>query len=196
MPAPESDPKQKFVKTALKLFSDRGYYGVSLADVAGELGLTKQSVLYHFKTKDALYGAVIADIANRLDALLEDILSNGGQSEQRILDFLDRMYQHMRETPRDARLITRELLDNVERAESRNRWYLKRFLDETVSLVAAHPNWQHRQHSQQMAAAYQIIGAVSYAAISGPTLKAIWGEEALEQMSEGFLPALKQQWTG
>ena len=64
--------QQKFVDAALTLFSERGYYGVSLADVASELGLTKQSVLYHFPTKEALYGEVLQQLSNRFEAIVAE----------------------------------------------------------------------------------------------------------------------------
>ncbi|MBR9826544.1 MAG: hypothetical protein GYB36_12195, partial [Alphaproteobacteria bacterium] len=97
---------------------------------------------------------------------------------------------HMQVEPRDARLITRELLDNLDRTRTGNKWYLKRFLDKTVSLVGQHPHWKDSSLAEQTAAAYQLIGSVCYFAISGPTLGAIWDEERLAQTRKAFLPAL------
>ncbi len=189
-----SASKQKFIDTALPLFADRGYFGVSLADVATELGLTKQSVLYHFRTKDALYGAVIEDIANRLDAVLDTVMAAPDNEPQQRLDlYLERMHGHLQTAPQDARLITRELLDNLDRAKTGNRWYLKRFLDMSVALLAAHPNWSGRPVSEQSAAAYQLIGSVCYFAISGPTLGAIWGKQRLAAIEADFLPTLRNR---
>lgn len=187
---PFSTAKQKFVDTALELFSERGYFGVSLADVAGELGLTKQSVIYHFKTKDALYGAVIADIACRLESILAPAPRKRAAGDEPLDIYLQRIFAHMRTHRRDARLISRELLDNLDRTETGQTWYLKRFLDESVALVASHPKWQRQSTGVQTAAAYQLIGAVSYYAISDATLRAIWGQDRLEDLDEAFLPAL------
>ncbi|MBR9827027.1 MAG: helix-turn-helix transcriptional regulator, partial [Alphaproteobacteria bacterium] len=88
-------PKQKFIDTARELFAERGYFGVSLADVAGELALTKQSVLYHFKTKDALYGAVIADIASRFDVIIDEVMDESESAPRALALFLERMQTHM-----------------------------------------------------------------------------------------------------
>lgn len=185
--------QKKFVETALVLFAERGYFGVSLADVAGELALTKQSVLYHFKTKDALYGAVIDDIAKRLDVILEDVMAVTGSPRQRVQAYLARMYAHMQTQPRDARLITRELLDNLDRTETGQRWYLKRFLDVSVALISALPTWQGEPEDRVRAAAYQLIGAVCYFVISDATLAAIWGRKAVDGMDTDFLAALYRQ---
>ena len=41
------------------LFAERGYNGVSIADVASEAAVAKPSVLYHFADKDALWCEVV-----------------------------------------------------------------------------------------------------------------------------------------
>ena len=44
---------------ALASFGTRGYEATSLDALAGELGVTKQTILYHFPSKEALLCAVI-----------------------------------------------------------------------------------------------------------------------------------------
>ncbi|WP_300529099.1 TetR/AcrR family transcriptional regulator [Maricaulis sp.] len=191
---PVPSAKQKFIDTALPLFADRGYFGVSLADVAGELKLTKQSIIYHFRTKDALYGAVIEDIATRLDGILDVVMAAPAERPQDRLDlYVRNMHDHMQSKPQDARLITRELLDNLDRTETGKRWYLKRFLDVSVALMAGHPKWAGKSPAEQTAATYQFIGAVCYFAISGPTLSAIWGKDRVQEIRAAFLPTLRDQ---
>lgn len=190
MTSTAESPKQKFIDCALKLFAERGYFGVSLADVAGDLGLTKQSIIYHFKTKDALYGAVIADIAHRLEAAIGDVVEQAPGGGARLEAYLRQLGQHMLDQPRDARLITRELLDNLDRAQADNTWYLRRFLDQSVQIIGEHPNWRGRRLAVQTAVAYQLIGAVCYFSISDPTLNAIWGPARLSEMTEVFVPSL------
>ena len=183
-------PKRKFINCALKLFAEKGYFGVSLADVAGELGLTKQSIIYHFKTKDALYGAVIADIAQRLEMTISDVFEQTPDARAQLEAYLRKLGQHMLDQPRDARLITRELLDNLDRAQADKTWYLRRFLDQSVDIIAAHPNWAGKEPAVQAATAYQLIGAVCYFSISDPTLNAIWGPVRVSEMTEVFVPSL------
>lgn len=46
--------KQTILKTAGRLFSQRGYYGVSMQDIADEVHITKAALYYHFTSKEAL----------------------------------------------------------------------------------------------------------------------------------------------
>ena len=169
-------PKKKFIDTALRLFAKRGYYGASLADVADELGLTKQSILYHFKTKEALYDAVLLDVSGRFNAIMEDVTA------------LDQ--EHARHAPHDGRLVARELLDNVARIETGRTSHLKTFLEKSVDLITDLPKWRYRSEAERTAAAHQLIGAISYFAISEPSLEAIWGQGKLDDTRDVFLSTL------
>ncbi len=45
----------KIRKAALIKFTEKGYEGASLSDIAQEVGIKKQSIYSHFKNKDALF---------------------------------------------------------------------------------------------------------------------------------------------
>lgn len=182
--------KQKFVDAALDLFSERGFYGVSLADVANEVGLTKQSVLHHFNSKEALYREVLRQLSERFQAIVDAVKTEPVGGEQRFEIYLGKLHAHMQAEPRDARLIARELLDNLERADASRKWYLRAFLDDSVALLSAHADWRDRSAADRATAVYQMIGAINYFAISGATLKGIWGPKRSNDMAKAFLPAL------
>lgn len=182
--------KQKFVDTAHRLFSERGYYGVSLADVADELGLTKQSVLHHFKSKRALYGEVFEQVAKRLEGIMDDVAAQPSIGDEKLRLYLQKMHDHMQTTPQDARLIGRELLDNLDRARSSRKWYLKHFLDQSIALVAATTRWRQASLDEQTAATIQLFGAVSYFATAEVTFEAIWGPDRLRGTKDAFLSVL------
>lgn len=59
---------------ALASFGTRGYDGTSLDHLAAGLGLTKQSILYHFSSKEALLDSVIDRSAVELSRALEESL--------------------------------------------------------------------------------------------------------------------------
>ncbi|WP_339176360.1 TetR/AcrR family transcriptional regulator [Solibacillus sp. FSL R5-0691] len=47
--------KEKIIQAAMLNFSEHGYSGGSLAQIAEEVGIRKQSIYTYFKSKDALY---------------------------------------------------------------------------------------------------------------------------------------------
>lgn len=51
-------------KAALSNFTEKGYDGASLSDIAKEVGIKKQSIYSHFRSKDELFLTVMHDVIN------------------------------------------------------------------------------------------------------------------------------------
>jgi TetR/AcrR family transcriptional regulator len=64
--------KHRVVAVATVAFAERGVNGASLDDLARQLGVTKQTILYHFGSKDGLVAAVLSQAADDLFAVLEE----------------------------------------------------------------------------------------------------------------------------
>lgn len=58
--------KHRAIEVASAAFVDRGFAGTSLDDVARSTGVTKQTILYHFKSKNGLLEAVLLQAAQTL----------------------------------------------------------------------------------------------------------------------------------
>ncbi|MEM8925184.1 MAG: TetR/AcrR family transcriptional regulator [Actinomycetota bacterium] len=72
------------VTTATVAFADRGVAGTSLDDLARSIGVTKQTILYHFGSKNGLIDAVLASGANELQAVLEEASATSRPGWERI----------------------------------------------------------------------------------------------------------------
>jgi len=97
---------------ASKLFATHGYEGVSLQAIADSVGITKQTLLYHYPSKDALRRAVIEHVLSHwrraLPAMLQAVTS-GRRRFQALTEELIRFFDSDRDR---ARLLFREVLDN------------------------------------------------------------------------------------
>jgi AcrR family transcriptional regulator len=73
-PAPTSrrgDTRERILESATNLFGTRGFDSVSLDQIAAEVGVAKQSLLYWFASKDDLVQAVLANMAAELTVVVE-----------------------------------------------------------------------------------------------------------------------------
>lgn len=57
---------ERILEEAMTAFGTRGYEATSLDDLAGELGIRKQTILYWFPSKDALLEAVVDRCADEV----------------------------------------------------------------------------------------------------------------------------------
>jgi TetR/AcrR family transcriptional regulator len=74
----------RVLDAALAAFGTRGFEATSLDAVAGELGVTKQTVLYWFPSKVLLLEAVIERAADELRRALEQAVAGPGTGVARI----------------------------------------------------------------------------------------------------------------
>ena len=65
-------------------FGENGYDGTSLDSLALELGIRKQSILYHYPTKEALLDATVADAIQVLALALSDAVTKSEDGWDRI----------------------------------------------------------------------------------------------------------------
>jgi AcrR family transcriptional regulator len=65
------DTRQRILRVATELFSEQGYDGTSLRQLADRLGFTKAALYYHFQSKDEILEALIDPVLEMLDDLVE-----------------------------------------------------------------------------------------------------------------------------
>lgn len=57
------ETRRDLIEAALELFAEKGFYGVSLRDIARAVGVQQATIYHHFASKEALFEAVIVDPA-------------------------------------------------------------------------------------------------------------------------------------
>lgn len=184
------DKRQQLLDTAEQQFAERGFYGVSIAGIASEVGFTKQGLLHYFNSKEKLYGAILQRIS-------DDLLDQQAKAEQaseepseRLKQFFAGLAESNETNTRRTRLLVRELLDNNARAAQAENWYLRPFLQSLINMLKALTSLQHLKDEEALVIAYQLLGAVNYYLISPATINGIFGPNHQTAMSERFSPEL------
>lgn len=59
--------KEKIVFESLKLFSSKGYDGVSMREIAGAVGIKGASIYNHFKGKEDIFKAIFKEMTKQYD---------------------------------------------------------------------------------------------------------------------------------
>lgn len=65
-PHPTLSKRDSILEAATRVFLDSGYAAASMDCIAGEAGVSKQTIYSHFECKDSLYGAIIREKCNQL----------------------------------------------------------------------------------------------------------------------------------
>ena len=114
---------------AARLFARHGYEGVSLQVIADEVGVAKQTLLYHYPSKETLRRAVIDQVFEHWRRTLPGMLRAITSGQRRFSALTEELILFFNADRDRARLLARELLDNpgetVRRmAESLRPWIL------------------------------------------------------------------------
>ncbi|HEC09799.1 MAG TPA: TetR/AcrR family transcriptional regulator [Acidimicrobiales bacterium] len=81
-----SGTAERVLDEALVAFGTRGFAATSLDDLAGEVGVTKQAILYHFDSKEQLLEAVIDRSVAELAELYEGVARGPSRGLARVED--------------------------------------------------------------------------------------------------------------
>ncbi|MFC5835417.1 TetR/AcrR family transcriptional regulator [Nonomuraea insulae] len=66
-----AETRAQILQVALRLFAEKGYEATSTRDISSELGMTKSSLYYHFRNKEAILLGLMEDRARELDIFIE-----------------------------------------------------------------------------------------------------------------------------
>jgi AcrR family transcriptional regulator len=93
------DTRARILDAALELFSEHGFDGTTLQQIADRLGVTKAALYYHFRSKDDLLQATVAPAIADLEEVLsahKGLPDSPAQRRRFMEDYLDYLLCHRR----------------------------------------------------------------------------------------------------
>ena len=184
------DTRQRLLDIAEQLFAERGFYGVSIAAIASEVGFTKQGVLHYFNSKEKLYGAILQRISDDFQEQQTNAEQASNEPTERLQQFFAALAETTETNMRRTRLLMRELLDNNARVAGTNNWYLRELLERLIVMVKGVEELHTLSDEEALIFAYQLLGAVNYFLISSATLRGIFGHSFQSKASKIFITEL------
>jgi TetR/AcrR family transcriptional regulator len=102
--------RQALLRAAAELFSERGFDGVPIEEVAARAGVNKALISYHFRGKRGLYVAILESGFAAMRSRLEAIEARAPSAREALRSFLDAFAAVTREQPGFPTLFLREVL--------------------------------------------------------------------------------------
>jgi AcrR family transcriptional regulator len=99
--------RQALVKSAVKLFAERGYAGTSLDEVVARARVTKGALYHHYQGKQALFEAVFDQVEEKAKTTIAKRIRQAGDPWQRALEGL-RGYLEVCQDPTYRRIVLQE----------------------------------------------------------------------------------------
>jgi len=127
---------QAILEAALEVFSQHGFRGATLDQIAEVAGLSKPNLLYYFPSKEAIHEALLEGL---LDTWLDPLrmLDARGDPVAEILAYVRRKLEMSRTFARESRLFANEILQGAPRIEGAIRGELAELVAEKAAVIDA-----------------------------------------------------------
>jgi TetR/AcrR family transcriptional regulator len=132
----QEEKEELILEAALEVFSQRGFHGSTIDQIAEVAGMSKPNLLYYFRTKEAMHRALIDRV---LENWLEPLqaFNAEGDPEQEIKSYIRRKLEMAQEFPRESRLFANEILQGAPHIMAVLEGPLKELVDEKADVIRA-----------------------------------------------------------
>lgn len=170
----------RILDAAMTAFGGRGYDATSLDDLAADLGIRKQSILYHFPSKEALLDAVVDQAVGELTGVLWEVIATSENGFDRVDAMVRRVFRMAMRRP--------ELLGLLREVTRLGPPVLNRATDALQPLIKGATEWladEMRQgrvrESDPQLLAFSVYSTVMGVATEIEVLRAVGLEPTLRQ---------------
>jgi TetR/AcrR family transcriptional regulator len=119
---------------ALEVFSQQGFRGATLDQIAEGAGLSKPNLLYYFPSKEAVHTALLSQLLRTwLDPLRA--MDPEGDPVTEIMTYIRHKLDLSRDFPRESRLFANEILQGAPRMREAIGGDLKTLVDEKSAVL-------------------------------------------------------------
>lgn len=126
--------RKRIMDAALIVFSENGYRGATLDQIAAESGLSKPNILYYFEGKQNIHLALLSQLMSAWLAPL-DALDPDGEPLEELLSYMQRKLAMSRQYPRESRLFANEILQGAPRITPHLQERLKPLFEEKAQVI-------------------------------------------------------------
>jgi AcrR family transcriptional regulator len=119
-----SERRATILAVAKVLFSDKGYHGVSVDEIARRLGVSPAILYRHFPSKEALYEQVLNQIACKRESYVEVVVNSDGSFGE-VLRGITRIY--IASVSRDPDYLRMELQSALEGSDATRQFFENRW---------------------------------------------------------------------
>ncbi|MHB2264253.1 TetR family transcriptional regulator C-terminal domain-containing protein [Aliihoeflea sp. PC F10.4] len=130
----QTEKRQIILNAALDVFSQHGFRGATIDQIADSAGMSKPNLLYYFRSKEEIFTTLIERLLETWLAPLRE-LDDIGDPITELRSYIRRKLEMARDYPRESRLFANEILQGAPRIAELLEGELKPLVDEKAALI-------------------------------------------------------------
>jgi TetR/AcrR family transcriptional regulator len=151
----QREKRELILEAALEVFSQHGFRGSTIDQIAEAAGMSKPNLLYYFKSKEAIFVTLIDRLMETWLAPLREMDADGDPATE-VRSYIRRKMEMARDFPRESRLFANEILQGAPRILPLLEGELRELVDEKAEVIR---EWM-RQGRLKKADPYHFIFAI------------------------------------
>jgi TetR/AcrR family transcriptional regulator len=182
--------RKRILDAALDVFSQHGYRGATLDQIAECAGLSKPNILYYFDGKEDIHLTLLNQL---METWLEPLASLKAEGDPitEVLNYVQRKLDMAHELPRESRLFAGEILQGAPRMAPHLETRLQPLFDEKCAVVQAWMDAGHLTPVDPRHLIFSIWATTQHYADFAAQVEVLLHEEPEAQSSAGdFLATL------
>ena len=169
---------ERILNAAERIFSENGYAGARLADIAAEADIRRPSLLYHFESKEVLYEAMVHRLFNRLMEALAGLLDPDAEFEQQIIQIGLAFRQFAEDNTAFGRIVLRDIVDHRDPVQELLASGVVPVLDVVCAYIDNQLNTKDLEKPIPVrASVLQFCSDTLLQTSAGPLRSPLWGDE-------------------
>ncbi len=165
----------RILAAAQEAFAASGYEPATLADIARTVGIRRPSLLYHFPSKEDLYGKVVAQVFGQMGQALLQAQEQPGDFEERLLALAFTFATFVQDNPACASIVVRELVAPDGPGHALLRDQAVPLFDGVVAWIESEGRGRLRPTVNVRSVALHIVSDALLRNATGPLRGDLWG---------------------
>jgi TetR/AcrR family transcriptional regulator len=184
------DTRDACLQAAERLFAAQGFGATGLRQIGTAASVSIATLIYHFGSKEKLYGKVLGRVADSIAPYLP--APDGFEPD---LDGMVAMVERFLDWSLDhgdyAALLLRELMENPSRAARARRWYLLPLIDAYAAAIRAGQRAGRFGPCDPEMFAFYLTGAITHFRASTVTIQQMLAAGTPEEVVDRFRATLR-----
>ena len=130
----QTEKRELILEAALEMFSQHGFRGATIDQIAEAAGMSKPNLLYYFRSKEDIHVTLMRRLLETWLAPLRDI-DDVGEPFAELRGYIRKKLEMARDYPRESRLFANEILQGAPRIMPILQGDLKSLVDEKVEII-------------------------------------------------------------
>ncbi len=189
-----SDRRKQLIDIAMKLFSEQGFDGTSTREIAEAAGINEAIIFRHFKTKEDLYWAVLADRIERRgrNRRIREAIESGESVRRVLVSIAEILLDRTADDTAVTRLLFYSALRNRELSDRFFETYAHESFELLSDLIAREIEAGRFRAVDPLVAARSFLGMIIYhylmqELLSGPRFRTLDRQELAHEVTSLFL---------